>query len=266
MILLPLTACMSLDGLVIPGDPRETYDWSDLNLDPARIEEVSFTAADGAELHGAWFRQLEPAPPLLWFHGNGGAMDRYVDRIQTLVDWGLHDVFAFDYRGFGRSPGPATRDGVLEEDGLAAVRYVADATGLDPTDLPWVTLSLGGAVAIHTVDEIGARAVVLESVLSGVDPLVDEAAGLDLPTGWFFRDDWDNVAEIRHATAPLFLIHGQQDDFIDPSAAVRLYNAAPDPKHIWRPVDVGHADILEVRPDEYRARVLAFLADPERGP
>lgn len=266
MIALLLTGCFSLDGLVIPGDPKEAYDWSGLDVDPALVEEVEVTAEDGTRLAGVWLHQPEPAPPLIWFHGNGGANDTYPERLAYYHAWGLYDVFAIDYRGFGTSEGDPTAAGVLEQDGLAAVRYVSDATGVAPEDIGWITLSLGGAVALHTADEVGAKGIVLESVFASMDKLLDDGSTLDLPPGWVFHDQYDNVAAIADVHVPVFIIHGQDDDFVDPAAALALYGAANDPKFIWRPDGVAHADIVDVLPDDYDARVQAFLDHPTAGP
>ncbi len=265
-----LPACMSLDGMVIPEYPLDAYEFPADAYPLELVEVVAFTAADGAPLSGVWLHQpgweTDPKPPLIWFHGNGGSIQDYWDRATYYASWGTHEVFLPDYRGYGTSPGPATHDGILEEDGLGAVQYVSDATGYAPEDIGWVALSLGAAVAAHTGDEIPARGIVLESMFASTDLLLDRGAGLNLPTGWFFEDTWDNVAAVRDLISPVFVIHGQQDDFIDPEASIQVYDAAPDPKFIWRPVDVDHTNAPELYPDAYRDAVLSFLADPYAGP
>jgi fermentation-respiration switch protein FrsA (DUF1100 family) len=261
-----LVGCMSLDGMVIPGDPKAAYDWTGLDVPLELVEEVRFPSGDGVELAGVWFHQPEPRPPLIWLHGNGGALDTYNDRTTFYWAWGDWDVFGVEYRGFGTSDGEPTRDGILEEDGLAAVAWVAEQTGVDPADIPWVALSLGGAVAIHTADEIANGGMLLESTLSGTAPLVDAAAGLDLPTGWFFADEWDNTGAIADILSPVFLVHGQADDFIDSQASVDLFLAAPEPRFIWRPEGVNHTDVIELMPEAFTTRARSFFADPQRGP
>ncbi|HMV65615.1 MAG TPA: alpha/beta hydrolase [Myxococcota bacterium] len=265
-LMLALTGCMSLDGLVIPEYPRDAYDLS-FDVIPERlVEEVTFTTADGATLTGVWAHQDPPQPPIIYQHGNGGPLDGDWYRVEHYWQWGRWDVFTYDYRGYGKSPGPATYDGVMEEDGAAAVRYVADAKGVETSDVPVLSLSLGAAVLTHTADEVPLRAIVLESMFASTELLLDRGSGLDLPTGWFFDETWDNVAAIRDVVSPVFIIHGQNDTYIDPEASTYLYQAAPDPKFIWRPLGVGHADVLEIDPDGYDARVMSFIDDPQGGP
>lgn len=259
-------ACMSLDGMVLPGDPVEAYALPDDVIPASAQEIVSFPSGDGATLYGVWAHQDPPRPPLIWIHGNGASFQNDFERVEFYWAWGAYDVFALDYRGYGMSDGPATRDGILEEDGLAAVRYVSEVTGVPPEQIPWVTLSLGSAVAAHTSDEIASRGIVLESLFASTDRLLDEGSGLDLPTGWFFTDGFDNVDAVRGSLSPIFVIHGLADDFIDPKYGREVFRAAPEPKQLWQPQGVNHSDSIEVLPDQYTERVLAFLADPDGDP
>jgi hypothetical protein len=264
MMFLLAPGCMALDGMVIPSYPLDAYTFPTDVIPADAMEEVTFpSGGDGATLAGAWFRQPGGAPPLIWFHGNGGPIDDYFDRIEHYWSWGTYDVFAFDFRGFGKSTGPGTRDGILEEDGAAAARYVSEVTGVPLEEIPWVTLSLGAAVATHTNDEVPCKGMVLESMFASTDLLLDRGSGLDLPTGWFFEDTWDNEAAIADIQSPVYIIHGQQDDFIDPEASTRVYAAAPNnPKWIWRPVGVDHTSVIEDEPEKYDASVLSFFANP----
>jgi fermentation-respiration switch protein FrsA (DUF1100 family) len=263
---LLLVGCMSLDGMVLPEYPRESYELSDAIIPADLVEEVTFTTPDGATLTGVWAHQDPPAPALIYQHGNGGPLDGDWHRIEHYWQWGRFDVFTYDYRGYGKSPGPATIDGVLEEDGAAAIRYVAEHKGVPTEQIPVIGLSLGAAVLTHSADEVPIRGLVLESMFANIALLLDRGSGLDLPEGWFFRETWDNVGAIGEIVSPVFLIHGLADDFIDPEAAIPLYSAAPDPKYVWRPEGVNHSDILEIDPDGYDARVLSFFEDPLTGP
>jgi pimeloyl-ACP methyl ester carboxylesterase len=257
-LLFALTGCMVLDPVGLPAVPVDQYELAFEVVPAAQIEEVTFETADGLTLYGVWARQETPSDvPLVFFHGYSENIDAYTDRVDLYWQWGF-DVFIFDYRGYGRSDGPATFDGVLEEDGLAAMEYVSATTGVEPSRIPWVTLSLGSAVALHTNDEVDAEIVVTEGALSSLDTLLEDESGLDIPAGWFFDDDFDNLEAIPNIQSPILLIHGAEDDFVDPWYSQMLYDLAPDPKDLWFPEGVGHADLHEVKPDEYRDRVLAF--------
>jgi len=261
------TGCLSLDGLFLATRTTDTYDLSSDVIPEEAWEVVSFESTDGTALSGVWAHR-EGGRPLIYFHGinNHVATESTKARLELYWQAGTHDVFAMDYRGFGTSDGKPSRDGVLEEDGLAAVRYVAETTGYDPAEIDWVALSLGGAVAIHTQDEIAARSVVLENVFPSEQALGSQGVGLDVPAAWFFEEAWDNVGEARKVTAPTFVIHGLADDFIDPAFAPDLHEALADPSFLWQPEGVNHDDIFEVAPEAYVDALGRFHADPYTDP
>src|SRR5208282_6212610 len=72
------------------------------------FEEVLFHASDGVELHGWFFpaagEEARSKFVFLVCHGNGGNISHRLQLYQTLLVAG-GSVFAFDYRGYGRSQG-----------------------------------------------------------------------------------------------------------------------------------------------------------------
>lgn len=259
MIILWLTGCISLDFAVFPAVEVDAYTLDFEHVPPELVEEVRFDA-EGVELAGVWVRQEGGAPPMIFWHGYNDNLDAYTPRLDYYWQWGRWDVFAFDYRGYGTSDGTPDEAGVLEADGLAAVRYVSEVTGVPPEEIPWVTLSLGASAAAHTNDEIPAAGVVYESMYASADHVLDDSVGMDLPQGWFLAGSYDNVEAIRHVVSPVFVVHGTADDFIPATHAGEIYAAAPDnPKQLWQPDGVGHSDVITVMPDEYEARVIEFF-------
>ena len=258
VILLGCSACLSLDFMFLDAPTVDRYDL-DPELVPAdRTEVVQFDGPQGM-LAGAWAHQDPPAPPLVFLHGNGGNVQTNWDRVAYYWGWGTHDVFAPDYTGYGMSEGTASFE-ALSGDGEAILRYVSDATGVPTEDIPVIALSLGGFVALHGVDDAPVSALVLQSVFANSDLLLDTSLRLDVPPGWFFADDWENDRAIASIDAPVFIIHGLADDFIDPDSGPILFDAASDPKELWQPEGVDHADLFEVLPEEYRSRTEAFFA------
>ena len=99
--------------------------------DPALLgveaEEIWFESADGASLHGWWIEAKGSAPAsgspvLLWSHGNAGNLTHRAPHAGALARQGL-SVFLFDYRGYGRSEGRPSEEG-LYLDSEAAYTYL----------------------------------------------------------------------------------------------------------------------------------------------
>lgn len=259
-MLLLLTGCMTMDGFFFSPEKVDAYTLASDVIPPENLEEVTFTTPDGLTLHGVWAHQDpgETAPVLLYFHGNARNIDEYMGQLGHYWTWG-YQTFIFDYRGFGRSEGEADYEGILA-DGIAAVEYVEDTTGLAPGAFPYLGLSLGGTVAVHTAGTNPPSVLITEDMFASGQKLIDDGSALDLPAGWMVEDEWDNVAAAADVHVPYLVIHGAADTFIQPSHAEAVYAAANDPKKLWLVPDSGHAQAHLNAPDDYRENVTCWIA------
>ena len=69
----------------------------------------------------------------------------------------------------------------------------------------------------------------------------------------------DAIARI--SPRPILLIHSADDENATTplEGAQKLFAAAGDPKELWVAPRGGHVGAINAFPDEYRARVVAFL-------
>jgi uncharacterized protein len=74
-----------------------------------RAEEVTFPAADSAEVHGWWFDGGAKAPVLVLAAHGSGTMADVLPSVQQFLARGFA-VLTFDYRGFGPGAGPEAAD------------------------------------------------------------------------------------------------------------------------------------------------------------
>lgn len=255
-----LPGCMTMDPFLFNPTAVDAYAFGGDVIPAENVEESTFRAKDGVRLHGVWCWQDDPAAPaLVFFHGNTGNLDDYWDRLEFYWSEG-YTVFSFDYRGFGRSEGTPGR-AILEADGPAAVAHVEDTLGQPFDTLPLLGLSLGGAVAAHTSVDAPPRVLITEDTFANTEFLTDDgASGLDMPSGWFFEDPWDNARALSRQAAPVLIIHAAEDTFIPSTAADILYAAAQDPKALWKVPGADHAEIHTVAPGDYAARIADWLA------
>ena len=264
MILL-LTGCMTLDPFFFNGERVSQYGFP---TDIERLEEVAFTSGDGTQLYGAWAWQAGQArhSTVLYFHGNAANMDHYWPQVEAIYEAG-YNVFTFDYRGFGRSEGDSTHDGLLL-DGVAAVDATLQQTPwLDGADeLAFVGLSLGGFVGLHTAVERAPGALVTQDMFASAEDLVELNTGMDYPAGWLVEEGFDNVGAAGQLEGvPYLLMHGSDDTYIKPDNAHRVYEAAQDPKRLWLVPGAGHADTHEVALEDYQRELVDWLGPPEEG-
>lgn len=256
-MMLFLFGCMTLDGFFFAGTPVDEYSLSSEVIPAENLEEVSFEGADGNTLWGVWAHQpTAGAPVLFYLHGNSGNIDLNFERVEYYWSWGF-ETFTMDYRGFGKSEGESDYAGVIADAG-SAIGYVEDTTGLPSTEWFYVGHSLGGFAAVHNVSKHPPKALVTESMFASAKHLSDQGLGLDLPSGWFFVDPFDNVAAVQEFSVPYLIIHGEVDDFINISNGEEVAAAANDPKLFWKVHGGGHSDIPTVDPEGYQQHILCW--------
>ena len=78
------------------------------------FEDVFFLSGAQYWMHG-WFIPGESKYTLLWFHGNGGNIGHRMEEILMMHNsLGVY-IFIFDYRGYGRSEGKPSEQGVYRD-------------------------------------------------------------------------------------------------------------------------------------------------------
>jgi uncharacterized protein len=232
------------------------------------FRDVALTASDGVRLHG-WVlpAQGEPRGVVVFLHGNAQNISTHVAAVLWLPARGYHVVVP-DYRGYGRSEGKPSLDGVLR-DVDAATAYAADPANFGGLPVVLFGQSLGGALALVHAGDPSHRGrlagVVTDSAFSGFRDIAREKLRLWWVTRWFagplgwLVDDGarptDAVARI--APVPLLLIHGDRDVVVPVHHASRLFDAALAPKSLWIAPGAGHIEAL--RRPEMRDRLARHL-------
>ncbi|KAI0882387.1 alpha/beta-hydrolase [Annulohypoxylon maeteangense] len=84
---------------------------------------------------------------VIYFHGNAGHVAQRIrpDSYHTLTDSSLYHVLAIDYRGFGKSTGTPSEEGLIH-DGITAVDWAMDIAGIPASRIVILGHSLGTAV------------------------------------------------------------------------------------------------------------------------
>ena len=222
------------------------------------FEDVYFTAADGVELHG-WFVPGQGEVTWLWFHGNAGNISHRLENLSLLRDYLGVSVFLFDYRGYGRSEGHASEEGTYR-DAAAALAYLESPQDVDPGKIVLFGRSLGCAVAVDLASRHQPYALILESPFTSISDMAKRAVPL-FPVGALLRTKYDSLSKIDGISAPLLILHGDQDEVVPIESGLRLYQAANEPKEFYVIIGAGHNDTYIVGGEEYFAELRRFLAE-----
>jgi len=240
--------------------------------DPAQAKlaftDVAIPTADGLVLHG-WHVQPrhQSRGLILHFHGNAQNMSAHFSFVEWLADDGF-EILTFDYRGYGKSPGVPSRDGLLI-DGQAAITFAKAVATRSNKALFILAQSLGGAVAIPALEATGTQgvsAVVVESSFGSYRDLARFKMGqlwltwaLQWPLSYLVTDNHSAADSIGRLDAPLLVIHGDKDDVVPLAEGKKMYAAASaDQKEFWTVKDGGHTSAF-AEGSPFRARLVSFL-------
>ena len=212
-------------------------------------EDVYFDSG-GYGLHG-WYIPASGQQVVLWMHGNAGNIaDRLDQAVHMQRALGVSSLM-FDYRGYGRSEGRPSEEG-LYRDSEAAFRWLTGNRGFQPHHVILYGHSLGSAAAVDLALGIGVEAggIVLESPFTSAAD-VARRMYFGLPVGIFMSVKLDNIGRVGELKMPLLVIHGVRDGVIPFGMGKKVYDAASMPKTFLPIANGDHSDCYYVGGEEY---------------
>ena len=221
-----------------------------------KAEDCFFTTSDGVNLHGWFFRSDAPKGTLLWCHGNAGNITHRLDNIRKLLPLGI-DVFIFDYRGYGKSDGKPSEQGVYK-DALAAYDFLTKEKHVPPDSIIIFGRSLGAAVAVDLASRRRCRGLVLESSFPSARAMAKEMFPI-VPVHLFVRSRFDAESKINEIHVPVLFMHGTVDRTVPLHLGRKLFEKANEPKSFYEIVGADHNDTYIVGDDEYFRHWKTFI-------
>ena len=241
---------------------------------PARMgiqaQDVTVAAADGSRLHG-WFLPAAATAKgtVLHLHGNAANVSNHLPLVSWLPARG-YNVLMIDYRGFGRSDGKPSLDGIVD-DAAAALAYLRTRSDVDATRLIVFGQSIGGATALRMLarDAEGVRLGVIDSAFASYRGIArDATAGgplsplAALTAGVLPGADKDPIAALKSIRLPLIFVHGARDSIIAAVNSERLHAAASNSQY-WSVPEAMHIMAL-AQPGPWREKLVQAMDDAAR--
>jgi fermentation-respiration switch protein FrsA (DUF1100 family) len=200
--------------------------------------DVHLTAPDGVKLHAIYVTRAYAFFNILYLHGSKGGLPRHRAALAAISALGPN-VFAVDYRGYGKSEGSPSEAG-LYADAIAAYEWLLGQAPAQSVIVFGEGLGSGPACELASTREVGA--LVLVSAFTNL-PELAAARHPWFPTGWIVRSKFDNLAKIANVTAPTLIAHSRADERVPFQLGERLFEAAPARKQsIWLD-DLGHDEL-----------------------
>jgi len=223
-------------GLMYFPDRSQTSP-ADAGLPDAKEEKLA--TADGETII-VWHipPRDETKPVVVYFHGNGGALNLRARRFAALALEGI-GVVGVSYRGYGGSTGRPSEDGLIA-DGIAAYEFAAKL--YTPARVALWGESLGSGIAVAVAAEAPVAKLVLESPFTSAAD-VGASVYFFLPVRLLMKDQFRSDLRIKNVKAPVLILHGERDSVVPISFGERLYEMIAGEKKFARFKGGEHYDL-----------------------
>jgi fermentation-respiration switch protein FrsA (DUF1100 family) len=229
-------ACLWTNESRLVFQARRSRSW----LPAPKNNLIQVTTADGIRLDGLSFTQERAdAYWILFCPPSGRSVHGRVRRHLESLHAAGFNVFAFDYRGFGRNTGTPSEAGVYE-DALTAYRHLTRELGLPPGRIILAGQSLGSAVAIELSTRVPSAGLLLLSAIDSV-PATGSRIWFWAPVNLLASQRFDSMAKAPQIATPVLQVHAPQDWLVPIEAARALFDRFPGRK-LMLEVAGGHND------------------------
>ena len=231
---LALVGCLQRDLLYHPS--HNLSQPAAYGLD---MEEHLVKTTDGESLV-LWYGKSSPnLPTMIYFHGNAGHIGHRAGRFAAILERG-YGLLAVSYRGYGRSTGQPTEDGMYA-DARAALAFL-QTQGLKADEVIYRGESLGTGVAVQLASEHPPLLLALEAPYSSITETASHHYPW-VPVKIMLQDRYDSLSKITHVTSPVIIFHGVEDGIIPAEQAQTLYDAVTAEKRLHLLEGTGHSNI-----------------------
>jgi hypothetical protein len=201
-------------------------------------EEAVLDTADGEHVIVWHVPPRQGRPVFLYFHGNGGSLRWRAERFRALITDGS-GLVALSYRGYGGSSGRPTETGLVED---AAAAYAFAIARYPAEHIVLWGESLGSALALAVAAEKPVGRLVLEAPFTSAADVGAQHYWF-VPVRLFMKDQFRSDLRASKVTAPVLVVHGENDTIVPMTLGKRLYGLIQAPKRFVRIAGAGHNDL-----------------------
>jgi uncharacterized protein len=222
--------------------------------------DVTVTTQDGEQLHAWQIPAGSPRARIVYFHGNGGNLSNWSPIVTGVARHG-YSVFAFDYRGYGRSSGRPSEKG-LYRDVDAVVRRAWPEN--DGVPLIYWGRSLGATMAAYAATARKPDGIILESGFPDARSAISDSRVLYL-LSFLASYRFPTADLVNRASRPVLVMHGDRDGVIPFDVGRELFDRINVRKEFVAIEGGDHNDAAPPHPQPYWTAVERFISSVARG-
>jgi alpha-beta hydrolase superfamily lysophospholipase len=199
-----------------------------------------------------WIPENPKGLTILYSHGNAEDIGRIEDFLQTWVKDG-YSVFAYDYPGYGHSPGKPSEEGCYAAIDTA-FKHLTSKLEISASKIIVWGRSLGTGPSCYLAERESFGGLILETPFITAYRTVTETPVLP----W---DRFRNIHRAPNIQNKSLVIHGHEDEIVPFRHGKRVFNALPEPKQFLEFIHAGHNDLPEIGGEKYRDGINDFLTE-----
>jgi pimeloyl-ACP methyl ester carboxylesterase len=242
-----------------------------LNSWPSYAERIAVPTAGGTDLAALIFHpdaRKDNGYWMLQLHGNGDSAFSpwQLDHCGALRAVG-YSVLDIDYHGFGMTPGRASEAGMYA-DAEAGFQELL-RRGVPSNRIILLGHSLGSGPAVWLATRHQAAALVLFGAFTSIPDAAADRYPF-LPVRYAAAVHFDSLSRMHDVHIPVVVTHSRADTLIPYSHALRLFQAANEPKRLVTfetPADDhfgGHVDTLFTHLDRLQTALGTLIPLPQQ--
>lgn len=226
------------------------------SIDRPGIFEFFLDSRDSTKIHCFYFEVKGSEKVVLYLHGNAGNAYHRLGDAHSLSQTGTN-VLLIDYRGFGKSEGSPSEEGIYE-DAFSAYHYLINDKHFNEKNLYILGRSIGTTAAIHIAQHKDIGGLVLISPLSSGKEMAGEM-GLGF-LSWVAAYSFDNIGKAKNIKSPVLIIHGDRDGTTPIQMGKKVYQELPEKtKELIIVQGGGHNDLIQVAGGSFWLWIHRFM-------
>jgi uncharacterized protein len=222
--------------------------------------EIFFKASDGLRINALYRPPKSGRPTILFLHGNAGTLQLWKEMHQDLTKLDV-GVLTIDYRGFGKSEGSPSEQG-LYADARGALAFLENE-GIPVKDIIVFGKSIGTGPAVQMAIEKSLRGVILESPYSSIAAVARWL--VKIPLDFLVKDKFESINKIAKINTHLLVIIAEADRLIPPQDSRLLFSKANEPKELLSIPKAVHNNIQLVGGNRYWQALRNWINGADNG-
>jgi uncharacterized protein len=188
------------------------------------FEELNFEPEPNVKINALRFHHENPEGLVIYFHGNTRSIKGWSKYAKDFTKHG-YDVLMIDYRGFGKSRGKRSEEGLFSDAQFVYNRMRAKY-GYSEEKIVIYGRSLGSGFACKVASNNKPKMLILDAPYYSFSQLTNRFLPF-LPLTIILRFQIRTDLWIRYVRCPVYIIHGTKDWLIPYRSSVQLQGLVP---------------------------------------